>query len=97
VIVGLNTEIGGKTNPITSPVAAIIRHPKFNADKGLNDIALLKLRRPISKYAYNGLLSGDNFVKLPVEETLEDGENCLVLGWGSTEQMGTVFVCLKFL
>jgi len=94
-IVGLNINT---TDQITSPVAEIIRHPLFDAEKSLNDVAILKLQRPIPKVSYDGRLIGPNSMQLPgpQDKDPEEGEKCMVLGWGSTLQMGTKLVYCQY-
>jgi len=84
----MNTKRAAKTDFIASAIVSITRHPKYNAEKGFDDIALLTLRRPISKKAFNGHLKA---AELPWFQPQPENKECVVLGWGSTIQMGASY------
>ncbi|RXG53909.1 Tryptase beta-2, partial [Armadillidium vulgare] len=57
-------------------VAEVIVHPQFNATNLLNDVALLRLSRPVKPDRHI------NIVCLPEPSQLFLGQRCFVSGWG---------------
>ncbi|KAJ9580881.1 hypothetical protein L9F63_023942, partial [Diploptera punctata] len=65
---------------IRRPVAEIVLHA-FNAKLAINDIALVRLEKPLP---FNGHISA---VELPINDTVvEEGTTVTVIGWGKTEK-----------
>ncbi|XP_068733580.1 uncharacterized protein [Montipora capricornis] len=70
------------------PVEKIILHPKFNTTNLQNDIALMKLKRPIS---FNSYVSS---ICIP-DVDFPTGAVCYVTGWGKLGSIGSLSKILQ--
>ena len=60
--------------------AEFIIHPRYSPTTGQNDIALIKLPRPI---AYSSNISP---VCLPYKQEFQPGTDCFIAGWGAQDE-----------
>ncbi|KAL4721682.1 hypothetical protein ACJJTC_011797, partial [Scirpophaga incertulas] len=67
---------------IMRAVTSIVRHRSFDADSYNNDIALLKLRKPVS---FSKIIKP---VCLPAPSIEPSGKEGIVVGWGRTSEGG---------
>ncbi|KAK4315772.1 hypothetical protein Pmani_013010 [Petrolisthes manimaculis] len=68
------------------PVAKIITHKYFDAKTWDNDIALVRLRKPLDLEEHAGLV---NTICLPSRNMSFLGLHCSVTGWGRTKEHGS--------
>ncbi|XP_047491449.1 mast cell tryptase-like [Penaeus chinensis] len=68
------------------PVSKIITHKFFDSETWDNDIALVKLRKPLDLEEHAGLV---NTICLPARNMSFIGLQCSVTGWGRTKEHGS--------
>lgn len=73
-----------ETEAIQRAVSAIIRHRNFDQNTYNHDIALLKLRKPVT---FNKSIQP---ICLPKESIDPSGKTGTVIGWGRTSEGGTL-------
>ncbi|CAG2171180.1 unnamed protein product [Oppiella nova] len=75
-------------------VIKVIQHPSWDTSKIVNDVALLKLSRPIS---FSGNESHVRPVCLPDQQAVDNivGTKCWATGWGHTQWQGQVAPILQ--
>ncbi|XP_036004645.1 transmembrane protease serine 9 isoform X1 [Fundulus heteroclitus] len=78
VYLGRQSQEGSNLNEVNRTVAQIINHPDYNSGTSNNDIALLKLSKPVSFTSYISpvcLAASDS--------TFSSGVNTWITGWGT--------------
>ncbi|XP_065333244.1 serine protease nudel-like isoform X2 [Cloeon dipterum] len=75
----------------TRRVARVVLHPGY-LDKGfLNDLALLRMERPVEFSDYVRPICLPQASPEPDPEPAQDAEHCLVVGWGQLSEVGRIF------
>ncbi|CAG5113326.1 Oidioi.mRNA.OKI2018_I69.chr2.g7437.t1.cds [Oikopleura dioica] len=69
-----------ETRELSMDSAEFIIHPRYSPTTGQNDIALIKLPRPI---AYSSNISP---VCLPYKQEFQPGTDCFIAGWGAQDE-----------
>ncbi|KAM9745017.1 serine protease 27-like [Menidia menidia] len=74
---GRNSQEGENPYEEVRAVTRVLRHPDYDADRQLNDVALLELEAPLEFSAHIRpvcLAAADSF--------FQDGRTCWIMGWG---------------
>ena len=79
---------------VRKPVARIIRHPQYNARTSAYDVAIVKLRSPVTNFSRG--LAGIIPLVAPSQTTLwAPGRSATVTGWGLTSDGGEASTRLR--
>jgi len=79
---------------VRKPVARIIRHPQYNANTSAYDVAIVRLRSPVTNFS--GGLAGLIPVVSPNQAALwAPGRTATVTGWGLTSDGGDASTVLR--
>ncbi|CAG2106854.1 unnamed protein product, partial [Medioppia subpectinata] len=92
VIVGSETIAPPATNSLTLRITDAILHPQYESRRGLNDIALIALEKPVRVLA-RGLAI--NTVCLPTDKNMVINKRLITTGWGTTQENGDDSIDLK--
>lgn len=89
VVFGLHHLYNYESSTVKRHVRAIVMHSGFKRSTYENDVALFKLKRPISYSDYIQPICLPN----STTQLVADENPCFISGWGNTEEKGKYLMC----